>query len=88
VHRNTLRIAVDVSVIRHSAELTSEAMSFVSYFGTTPWTAGSANARPVPVQHSNHRQTSMPRAGFEHTVQMWERSKTIYTATGFGCVTN
>jgi hypothetical protein len=40
----------------------------------TPWTADQAVTTPL----STHRQTCMPRVGFERTVPEFERAKTVH----------
>jgi hypothetical protein len=49
----------------------------------TPWTGGQLVARPLPAhrttQTQNKRtQTSMPQVGFEPTVPVFERAKTVH----------
>jgi hypothetical protein len=49
----------------------------------TPWTGDQSVARPLPVhrttQTQNKRtQTSMPRVGFERTIPVFERAKTVH----------
>jgi hypothetical protein len=51
--------------------------------GRTPWTADQPVARPLPThgtaQTQNKRtQTSMPQVGFEPTIPMFERAKTVH----------
>jgi hypothetical protein len=51
----------------------------------TPWTGDQPVARPLPtyrtIQTQNKRkQTSMPRVGFETTVPVSEREKTIHAS--------
>jgi hypothetical protein len=51
--------------------------------GRTPWTSDQHVARPLPThritQTQNKRtQTSMPGAGFEHTIFVFERAKTVH----------
>jgi hypothetical protein len=52
-------------------------------FGRTPWNGDQPAARPLPThrttQTQNKRiQTSMPRVGFEPTIQVFERAKTVH----------
>jgi hypothetical protein len=51
--------------------------------GRTPWTGDQPVARPLPThrttQTQNKRtQTSMPRVGFEPTIPVFERTKTVH----------
>jgi hypothetical protein len=50
-------------------------------FGKTPWTGGQPDARPLPTQDNTTQKkcghTSMPRAGFEPAIPMFERPKTV-----------
>jgi hypothetical protein len=51
--------------------------------GRTPWTGDQLIARPLPThrttQTQNKRtQTSMPRVGFEPTIPVFERAKTVH----------
>jgi hypothetical protein len=51
--------------------------------GGTPWTVDQPVARPLPThrttQTQNKRtQTSMPRVGFEPTIPVFERAKTVH----------
>jgi hypothetical protein len=52
-------------------------------FGRTPLTGNQPGARPLPIQDNTtqHRETqtriSMPPAGFEPTIPVFERSKTV-----------
>jgi hypothetical protein len=51
--------------------------------GRTPWTGDQPVARPLPTdrttQTQNKRiQTSMPRVGFETTIPVFERPKTVH----------
>jgi hypothetical protein len=51
----------------------------------TPWTGDQPVARPLPTQRTvqtrNKRtQTSMPRAGFEHTTSVFERAKAVHAS--------
>jgi hypothetical protein len=47
--------------------------------GTTPCTRHEPVAGPLPTHTINaHRQTYMPRLGFEPTTPMFERAKTVY----------
>jgi hypothetical protein len=61
--------------------------------GSTPWMGDQPVARLMSThrtsQTQNKRtQTSMPRVGFEHTIPMFERTKTVHaldpTATVIG----
>jgi hypothetical protein len=49
--------------------------------GRTPWTGDRPDKRPLPTQDSNppekHRHISMPRVGFEPTIPVFERQKTV-----------
>jgi hypothetical protein len=51
--------------------------------GRTPWTSDQPVARSLPTQRTtktqNKRtQTSMPRMGFEPTISVFERAKTVH----------
>jgi hypothetical protein len=51
--------------------------------GRTPWTGDQPVARPLPTRRTtetqNRRtQTSMPRVGFEPTIPVFERAKTVH----------
>jgi hypothetical protein len=53
--------------------------------GRTPWTGDQPVARPVPTdrttQTQNKRtQTSVPRIGFEPTIPVLERTKTVHAS--------
>jgi hypothetical protein len=53
-------------------------------FGRTPWTGDRYIAKPVPTQDSITQKwghTSMPRAGFEPIIPVFERPKTIRVLT-------
>jgi hypothetical protein len=58
--------------------------SFIFYIvGMTPWTGDQPVARPLPAhrtaQTQNKRtQTSMPQVGFEPTIPVFEREKTVH----------
>jgi hypothetical protein len=62
--------------------------SFVIYtqsVGRTPWTGDQSVARPLPTHrttqtHNKRTQTSVPRVGFEHTIPVFERAKTVYAS--------
>jgi hypothetical protein len=52
--------------------------------GRTPWTSDQAVARPLPTQRTTPKQnkrtpTSMPRVGFEPTIPVFERAKTVHS---------
>jgi hypothetical protein len=60
--------------------------SFVNLYavGRTPWTGDLTVTRPQPThrtaQTQNKRtQTSMPRVGFEPTIAVFERAKTVHS---------
>jgi hypothetical protein len=51
--------------------------------GRTPWTGDQLVARPLPTHRSTQtqnkgKQTSMPRVGFEFTIPVFERAKTVH----------
>jgi hypothetical protein len=51
--------------------------------GRTPWTSYQPVARPLPTRRTTQRQnrrtqTSMPRVGFEPTIPVFERAKTVH----------
>jgi hypothetical protein len=51
--------------------------------GRTPWTGDRPVARPLPTHratqtHNKHTQTSMSRVGFEPTIPVFERAKTLH----------
>jgi hypothetical protein len=58
--------------------------------GRTPWMGDQPDARPLPTQDNTtqRRHTSIPRAGFELTIPVFERPKTVLAldraATGTG----
>jgi hypothetical protein len=62
--------------------------SFISFLipytvGRTPWTGDQLVARPIPIdrtiQTQNKRtQISVHRVGFEHTIPVFKRAKTIH----------
>jgi hypothetical protein len=69
--------------------------SFLIFYtdGRTPWTGDEPVSRPLPAhrttQTQNKRtQTTMPQAGFEPTIPVFERAKTVHAldcaATGMG----
>jgi hypothetical protein len=48
----------------------------------TPWTGDQPIARPLPAHrtartNNNHTQTSIPQVGFEPTIPVFERAKTV-----------
>jgi hypothetical protein len=51
--------------------------------GRTPWTEDQPVGRPLPAQatqtQNKRRQTSMPRVGFEPTIPVFERAKTLHS---------
>jgi hypothetical protein len=60
-------------------------LSFLNLYtvGRTPWTEDQPLARPLPAhratQTQNKRtQTSMPQVGFEPTIPVFERAKTVH----------
>jgi hypothetical protein len=51
--------------------------------GRNPWTSDQPVARPLPTHktpqtQNKHTQTSMPRVGFESTIPVFERAKTVH----------
>jgi hypothetical protein len=51
--------------------------------GRTPWTGDQPVARPLPTHtttrtQNKRTQTSMPRVGFELTIPVFERAKTVH----------
>jgi hypothetical protein len=53
--------------------------------GSTPWTGDQPVARPLPTQtttqtQNKRTQTSMPRVGFEPTILVFERPKTVHAS--------
>jgi hypothetical protein len=58
---------------------------FISYaVGRTPWTGDQSVARPLSAHRTaqtqnKHTQTSMPQVGFELTIPVFERAKTVHT---------
>jgi hypothetical protein len=64
--------------------------------GRTPWTGDQPVARPLPTrrttQTQKRKQTSMPRVGFELTIPLFERAKTVHAldraATVIGSLNN
>jgi hypothetical protein len=60
--------------------------------GRTPWTGDQPVARPLPThttaQTQNKRtQTSMPLVGFEPTIPVFERAKTVHALDSAATVT-
>jgi hypothetical protein len=52
--------------------------------GKTPWTGDEPVSRPLPTQTQNKRtQTSMPLVGFEPTITVLERAKTVRAQDGW-----
>jgi hypothetical protein len=52
-------------------------------FFRTPWTGDQLVARPLPTHgttqtRNKRRQTSMPRVGFEPTIPVFKRAKTVH----------
>jgi hypothetical protein len=45
--------------------------------GRTPWTSDQPVIRPLPTHSTTQTQTSMPRVGFEPTMTVFERAKTV-----------
>jgi hypothetical protein len=66
--------------------LTSETVNHFRYFGRTPWTKDRPirNASTYTGQHNTEKRghTSVPRAGFEPTISVFERSKIICVQLG------
>jgi len=55
-------------------------MNLFWIFGRTPWTGDHPDARrPLPRQDNTQKRghTSLPRAGVEYAIPMFERSKTV-----------
>jgi hypothetical protein len=55
--------------------------------GRTPWTGDQPVTRPLPTHRTTHtqnkrKQTSMPQVGFEPTIPVFERAKTVHA---LGC---
>jgi hypothetical protein len=46
--------------------------------GRTPWTGEQPVARPLPTHKTTRTQKSMPRVGFEPTIPVFERAKTVH----------
>jgi hypothetical protein len=58
------------------SELISENINLFRHFGRTPWTGYCSVTRSVPTQGTKiHKNTSMPRAGFEPAIPVFERFK-------------
>jgi hypothetical protein len=66
--------------------------------GRTPWTGEQPVAGPIPTQRTTQTQNkrthiSMPRVGFEPTIPVFERAKTVHgfdaaaTVIGYGLIT-
>jgi hypothetical protein len=69
---------------------TSAVFSFLIFYtvGRTPWTGDQPVARPLPAQIGQHKQNirtqpSVPQMGFEPTIPVFERAKTIHALQGF-----
>jgi hypothetical protein len=74
---------------------TLAAFQFLNLYtvGRTPWTGDQPVARPLPTHRTteiqNKRtQTSMPRVGFEPTIPVFERAKTVHTLDRAATVIN
>jgi hypothetical protein len=54
--------------------------SFLIFYivGRTPWTGDQSVAMPLPAHRTAQTQTSMPQVGFEPTIPMFQRAKTVY----------
>jgi len=63
----------------------SEIYGSIYTVGRTPWTGNRPDARPLHKQDNTNTekrgQTSMPRGGFEPTIQVFERPKTVRQPT-------
>jgi hypothetical protein len=63
------------------SEFFSETYESIWTVGKTPWTGDQPDARPLPTQDNTntekHGHTSMPLAGFEPTIPVFERPKTV-----------
>jgi hypothetical protein len=46
--------------------------------GRTPWTGDQPVPRPLPKHRTTQTQTSIPRVGFEPTIPVLERAKTVH----------
>jgi hypothetical protein len=51
--------------------------------GKTPWTGDQSVANPLPTHRTTQTQnkrteTSIPRVGFEPTIQVFDRAKTVH----------
>jgi hypothetical protein len=61
--------------------LTSEIYESVWKFGRTPWTGDQPDARPLSTQDNKTQKNAdthpLPRAGFEPTIPVFGRSKTV-----------
>jgi hypothetical protein len=44
----------------------------------TPWTSDQPVARPLPTHRTTQTQTSMSQVGFELTIPLFERAKTVH----------
>jgi hypothetical protein len=53
--------------------------------GMTPWTGDQPVARPLPTQNKR-TQTSMPQMGFEPTIPVFEKAKTVPALDGAATV--
>jgi hypothetical protein len=59
--------------------------SFLIFYtvGRTPWTGDQPAAKPLPEHtaeiQNKHTQTSMSQVGFESTIPVFERAKTVHT---------
>jgi hypothetical protein len=59
--------------------------------GRTPWTGDRPVARPLPTHRRTQREnkrthTTMPRVGFEPTIPLFERAKTVHALDRSGTV--
>jgi hypothetical protein len=46
--------------------------------GRTPWTGDEPVARPLPTHRTTQTQTCIPWVGFEPTIPVFERAKTVH----------
>jgi hypothetical protein len=66
-HRVSVKRYVSLQFLNHST------------VGRTPWTRDQPVARPLSTQTQNkRRQTSIPWVGFEPTIPVFERAKTVH----------
>jgi hypothetical protein len=90
VHVHILSFSLSLFPVAPASEHRASVKRFVSLqflnpktVGRTPWTGDQPIARPLPTQENKHRinaDISMPWVGFEPTIPVFERAKTVYAS--------